>query len=128
MVAPLHADTEQQRGWFPAWLGLWSLCWRLSVLLVFFMGICASILLDHWWAALACVVGFVVAAFIVRRQHRFLVTACRSTPEMLPHKPSNQSMKPTAPSRYTFSAFATSTCRGLSLSRSADRCLFGSGA
>ncbi|PYJ29847.1 MAG: hypothetical protein DME80_02340 [Verrucomicrobia bacterium] len=67
MVAPSHTDIHQQRGWFPAWRALWSLCWRLSVLLVFFMGICASILLDHWWAALACFVGFVVAAFIIRR-------------------------------------------------------------
>jgi hypothetical protein len=66
MVAPSHTDAQQQRGWFPAWGALWSLCWRLSVLLVFFLGICASILLDRWWAALACVAGFVVAAFIIR--------------------------------------------------------------
>jgi len=67
MVAPSHTDIHQQRGWFPAWRGLWSLCWRVSVLLVFFMGTCASILLNHWWATLASVVGFVVAAFIIRR-------------------------------------------------------------
>jgi hypothetical protein len=34
---------------------------------MFFIGICASVLLDHWWAALACFVGFVLAAFIIRR-------------------------------------------------------------
>jgi hypothetical protein len=32
-------------------------------------------------------------------------------------EPSNQSMKPTAPWRYNFSVFATTPCRGLSLSR-----------
>jgi len=31
--------------------------------------------------------------------------------------PSNQSMKPTAPLRDNFSVFATTPCRGLSLSR-----------
>ena len=66
MVAPSYTDIHQQRGWFSAWLALWSLCWRLSVLLIFFMGICANILLDHWWASLACVAGFLVAAFIIR--------------------------------------------------------------
>jgi hypothetical protein len=58
---------QQQRGWLPAWCALLSLCWRLSVLLMFLMAICASIVLGHWWAALACVLGFVVAAFIIRR-------------------------------------------------------------
>jgi hypothetical protein len=67
MVAPSHSDIQQQRGWFPAWRALWSLCWRLSVLLIFLMAMCASIVLGHWWAALASVVGFVVAAFIIRR-------------------------------------------------------------
>ena len=67
MVAQSHTDTQQPRGWFPVWRALWSLCWRLSVLLVFFMGICASILLGQWWAALGCLVGFVIAAFIIQR-------------------------------------------------------------
>jgi TRAP-type C4-dicarboxylate transport system permease large subunit len=58
---------QQQRSWFPAWRALWSLCWRLSVLLVFLMAMCMSIVLGHWWAAMACVVGFVVAAFVIRR-------------------------------------------------------------
>jgi hypothetical protein len=35
----------------------------------------------------------------------------------LPRKPSNQSMKPTAPLQYNFSVFVTTPCRGLSLSR-----------
>ena len=35
----------------------------------------------------------------------------------LPRKPSNQSMKPTAPLRCTFSVLATTPCRGLSPSR-----------
>ena len=34
---------------------------------MFLMGICASVVLGHWWAALACFVGFAVAAFIIRR-------------------------------------------------------------
>jgi hypothetical protein len=38
-------------------------------------------------------------------------------PSAMPRKPSNQSMKPTAPFRNKFSAFATTPCRGLSLSR-----------
>jgi len=68
MVASSHTDLEQQqRGWFPAWRALWSLCWRLSVLLMFLMGMCASIVLGRWGAAVACLVGFVVAAFIIRR-------------------------------------------------------------
>jgi TRAP-type C4-dicarboxylate transport system permease large subunit len=67
MVASSHTDLEQQqRGWFPAWRALLSLCWRLSVLLIFLMGICVSIVLGHWWAVVACFVGFVVAALIVR--------------------------------------------------------------
>jgi hypothetical protein len=36
---------------------------------------------------------------------------------MMPRKPSNQPMKPTAPLRNNFSVFATTPCRGLSLSR-----------
>jgi hypothetical protein len=63
-----HTKSEQkQRGWFPAWRALWSLCWRLSVLLVFLMLMCMSIVLGHWWAAVAFLVGFAVAAFIIRR-------------------------------------------------------------
>ena len=57
------------------------------------------------------------ASDIVRRQHRFLVRRFSSTREMLSPKPSNQSMKPTAPLVNKFSVFAMTPCRGLSLSR-----------
>ena len=40
-----------------------------------------------------------------------------TTPMTLPRCRSNQSMKPTAPLRNKFSVFATTPCRGLSLSR-----------
>jgi len=36
-------------------------------MLVFFIGAFCCVLLDDWWAALACVLGFVVAAFVIRR-------------------------------------------------------------
>jgi uncharacterized membrane protein YccC len=36
-------------------------------MLVFFIGAFCFVLLDHWWAALGCVIGFVVAAFVIRR-------------------------------------------------------------
>jgi hypothetical protein len=68
MVTPSHTESEQQqRGWFPAWCALWSLCWRLSVLLIFLMGMCASIVLGQWWAVVASFVGFALAAVMIRR-------------------------------------------------------------
>ena len=36
-------------------------------MLVFFFGAFCFILLGDWWAALGCVIGFVVAAVIIRR-------------------------------------------------------------
>ncbi len=35
-------------------------------MLLFFVGAFCCFLLDRWWAALGCVIGFVVAAFIIR--------------------------------------------------------------
>jgi TRAP-type C4-dicarboxylate transport system permease large subunit len=68
MVARSHTpESQQQSDWFPSFRALWSLCWRLSILLAFFIGIFASVLLDHWWAALGCVVGFILAAVVIRR-------------------------------------------------------------
>ena len=46
---------------------MWSLSWRLCILLLFFVGACACALLDYWWAVLACVIGFILAAFLIRR-------------------------------------------------------------
>jgi hypothetical protein len=68
MMVPLHSnESQQQTGWFPFWRALLALCWRLSILLLFFIGVFACALLDHWWAALAFLIGFIVAAFIIRR-------------------------------------------------------------
>jgi hypothetical protein len=46
---------------------LWSLCWRLSIMLLFLGGALWSFLIDHWWTALGFAIGFIVAAFIIRR-------------------------------------------------------------
>jgi hypothetical protein len=47
--------------------GLWSICWRLWLLLPFFGGAIILAFLDRWWLALACVFGFIAVAFIMRR-------------------------------------------------------------
>ena len=68
MVTPSHtAKSHQQTGWFPSWRALLSLCWRLSILLVFFFGALVSVLLSWWWTALGCIVGFIIAAILIRR-------------------------------------------------------------
>jgi hypothetical protein len=68
MVAPSHSfEGQLQTGWFPPLRALWSLCWRLSILLLLLGGGLCCLSLDHWWAALGCLVGFIVAAFIIRR-------------------------------------------------------------
>ena len=36
-------------------------------MLVFFIGALCCALLDRWWGVLACVAGFIIAAFIIRR-------------------------------------------------------------
>jgi hypothetical protein len=36
-------------------------------MLIFFIGAFCCLLLDRWWAALGCIIGFVVAAFVIRR-------------------------------------------------------------
>ena len=47
----------------------------------------------------------------------FIATLSKSGKDSINRNTSNQSMKPTAPSRNNFSVFATTPCRGLSLSR-----------
>ena len=36
-------------------------------MLLFLGGALWSLLLDRWWAALGCVIGFIIAAVIIRR-------------------------------------------------------------
>jgi hypothetical protein len=68
MIGPSHSSENQpQTSWLPPWRALFSLCWRLSILLCFFIGTIVSALLNHWWIALACIIGFIVIAFIIRR-------------------------------------------------------------
>jgi TRAP-type C4-dicarboxylate transport system permease large subunit len=68
MVTPSHTpEAERQTGWFPSWRALWSLCWRLWIMLVFFVGSFCCFFLELWWAALGCIIGFVIAAFVIRR-------------------------------------------------------------
>jgi len=68
MVTRSHSSEDQrQTGWLPPLRALWSLCWRLSIMLLFLGGALWSLLLDRWWAALGCVIGFIIAAVIIRR-------------------------------------------------------------
>ena len=68
MVSPTHSNQSQQQiGWCPHWRALWAFCWRLSIMLVFCVGALFCFLLDHLWGALACVFGFFIAAFLIRR-------------------------------------------------------------
>jgi membrane protein implicated in regulation of membrane protease activity len=68
MVSPSHMSKTQSRpGASPSWGALWSLSWRLCILLAFVVGALACALLDLWWAVLACVIGFIAAAFLIRR-------------------------------------------------------------
>jgi hypothetical protein len=52
-----------------------------------------------------------------RRQSLYLRMIARHIFLCVEHESSNQPMKPTAPFRNKFSVFATTPCRGLSLSR-----------
>ncbi len=80
-----------------------------------------------WKATFANSVGFVNYWFEVRTLYspRFASEIDGLLPPQAgkqptpapPMKKPNQSMKPTAPLRYKFSVFATTPCRGLSLSR-----------
>jgi hypothetical protein len=45
---------------------LWSICWRLWLLLPFFIGAIIFGFLDRWWFALACVIGFIAVVFVMR--------------------------------------------------------------
>jgi hypothetical protein len=36
-------------------------------MLVFFVGALCCALLDRWWGVLGCIVGFIVAAIVIRR-------------------------------------------------------------
>ena len=62
-----HPEVRPLKRWFPSWRALWSLCWRLWIMLIFFIGAFYCAFLGRWWAALGCIVGFIVAAFIIRR-------------------------------------------------------------
>jgi hypothetical protein len=65
MRTPKHpSDQSQLRG---LGIGLWSICWRLWLLLPFFVGAIIFAFLDRWWLALGCVGGFVTVAFVMRR-------------------------------------------------------------
>jgi hypothetical protein len=46
---------------------LWSICWRLWLLLPFFVGGIILAFLDRWWLGLACAVGFIAVVFVMRR-------------------------------------------------------------
>jgi hypothetical protein len=61
------SEGQRQTGWLPPLRALWSLCWRLSIMLLFLGGALWSLLLDRWWVALGCVIGFIIAAVIIRR-------------------------------------------------------------
>ena len=59
----LHRST----GWFPSLRALWAIVWRLSILLLFFVGACFCVIVAQYWAALGCVIVFAAAAFFIRR-------------------------------------------------------------
>ena len=61
--SPVHRKTS----WLPSVVALWSLSWRLSVLLLFFVGMCFCVLVGQWWAAAGCILAFTIAAAIIRR-------------------------------------------------------------
>lgn len=61
--SPVHRKTS----WLPSLVALWSLSWRLSILLLFFVGMCFCVLVDRWWGAAGCILAFVIAAAIIRR-------------------------------------------------------------
>jgi hypothetical protein len=68
MVESTHnPEAQRQTGWSPSLRALWSLCWRLSVMLVFFIGALCCALLDRWLGVLGCIAGFIIAALIIRR-------------------------------------------------------------
>ncbi|HKP05311.1 MAG TPA: hypothetical protein VJU77_18325 [Chthoniobacterales bacterium] len=68
MVSPSHgSEARSQPGWLPPLRALWSLCWRLSIMLVFVGGALWTLLIGRWWIALGSVIGFVVAALVIRR-------------------------------------------------------------
>jgi hypothetical protein len=60
-------DSAARKPPYPSLRALWSLCWRLSVMLAFLIGAAFFFLIDHWWIALWCLLGFVPAALIIRR-------------------------------------------------------------
>jgi MFS family permease len=47
-------------------VGLWSICWRLWLLLPFLVGAIILGFLNRWWFALACAVGFVIVVCVMR--------------------------------------------------------------
>jgi TRAP-type C4-dicarboxylate transport system permease large subunit len=61
------SEGQRQTGWLPPLRALWSLCWRLSIMLLFLGGALWSLLIGHWWASVGCVNGFIVAAVVIRR-------------------------------------------------------------
>jgi hypothetical protein len=68
MMKSLPDAEMQARGdWFPPVKALWSLFWRLWLLLPFFLGALFCVLIEQWWGVLGCIVGFVIVARLIRR-------------------------------------------------------------
>jgi hypothetical protein len=89
----------------------------LLLIITFAAGIVSSLFpVARVWLFAGCVLLILCTSWILGL-HRLRVRG--RDPRKLMETPhtSNQSMNPTAPSRNTFSVFATAPCRGLSLSR-----------
>ena len=54
---------------------MWSICWRLWLLLPFFLGAIVFGFLDRWWFALACVVGFITVVLVMETCYKAFRTA-----------------------------------------------------
>lgn len=59
-------ETQTQEAWLPSAKALWSIFWRLWLLLPFFLGGCFCVMIEQWWGVLGCIVGFVIVARIIR--------------------------------------------------------------
>jgi membrane protein YdbS with pleckstrin-like domain len=46
---------------------LWSISWRLWLLLPLLIGALIFGFLDHWWLVLACLIGFIAVVVVMRR-------------------------------------------------------------
>ncbi len=47
-------------------LALWSLFWRLCLLVPFFLGSLFFLAIEWWWTSLSCIAGFALVAFLMR--------------------------------------------------------------